>query len=407
MNQRDGTPIITEVFLSAGMRLLNKISFLLRGLFLNGLFSNRVFLNGLFSNRIFLNGVFLNGVFLRGLFLSVILLSGLVAVSCTKTVYVEKPIEPDKRPIVYFVSKEGSLGDFGYVDSIYRGVVRGTSECGMMLSLLNLPPEESSMELVLGELLEYLPEVGRERRVLVVIANDHLEPVLHKYDELLSGTSGVDCLLTESSDLTLPVHSIRLPQYGVCYQAGRVAGRWIENLSDVLVVSANSGEEALGEMSGGFIAGLKAGDQDISVEEKLLSDTDGGYDMADDAYRMCYDIDGKYGLVLPLCGGTCQGFYRYNRENPSRFWTLGVDCDMQRYSPDVPFSVVKHMDRVMQKWISRWGDGEEMPRHLSLGLASGYTGIVVADAYQNEGISALAESYYAEALKREEEYEDR
>lgn len=262
------------------------------------------------------------------------------------------------------------------------------------------------MEQVLDYLFVDFPAVDMGRRILMVFANDNLEPYVHKYDDLLDDTANVDFLLVESSDLTLPIHSVILPQYGVYYQAGRLAGQWLENLSNVLIVSANPNEDALAEMSRGFSAGLKKSDESINVTDIFLSETSGGYDMADRAYRMSYEIDGKYDLVLPLCGGTCQGFYRYNRENPGRFRTVGVDSDMQHYSQDVPFSVLKYMDSVMQMWITRWGDGEDMPRTMSLGLKSGYTEVLVADKYAGDGITELANSFHEEAIKVEEEYEN-
>lgn len=327
--------------------------------------------------------------------------------SCTKTVYVEDPLEEDKRPIVYFVSKQGSLGDIGYVDSIYRGVVRAADEGGMMLSIADLPSDEGKIEEALAYMLEYMGGEGQERRALVVMVNDNLEPLLHKCEDAIKAASNVDFLLTETSDTTLPVHSIRLPQYGVYYQAGRLAGKWIENISGALVVAANTVEPNLEDMCGGFSCGLKASAPDAAVREIFLSETSGGYDMADYAYRLAYGIGSQYDVVLPLCGGSAQGFYRYNREYPDKFYTIGVDCDMQRYSPSLPFSVVKHIDRAVRKWITDWSKGTLMPSHLWLGLASGYTEIVVADTYLDGGLSDMADSLYDEAVEKEEEYESR
>lgn len=78
---------------------------------------------------------------------------------------------------------------------------------------------------------------------------------------------------------------------------------------------------------------------------------------------------------------------------------------MQHYSPDVPFSIVKHIDEAVEMWITRWGKGETMPEHLSLGLSSGYTEIVVSDSYADKGLADIAAECYQDALKKEEEYE--
>ncbi len=332
---------------------------------------------------------------------------GLLLLSCTKegdTVYVVDEIEKDSRPIVWFVSKQGSLGDIGYVDALYRGVVKGADECGMMLSLVELPTDETKIEFALDCMLEYMRDEGKSRKALVVIANDNLEPLLHRFDDVLSAADEVDFLLTETSDVTLPVYSIRIPSYGVYYQAGMLVGKGLPEVDSALVVNANPSEPNLGDMSKGFARGLRDGNPEIFVEDTYLSQTSGGYDLADYAYQMSYGLAGKYDLVLPLCGGTCQGFYRYNRENPDLFYTLGVDSDMQRYSPSVPFSIVKHVDKAVENWITAWFEGKELPRHQTLGLSTGYIEIVVAESFKDR-LGGIVGGLYQDAVEKEKEYE--
>ncbi len=333
----------------------------------------------------------------------------LIHFSCTKdgrVIYIEDPIEKDTRPIVYFVSKKGSLGDIGYVDALYRGVVRSTSDNTMMLSLVELPTDETSIDNALSYMIEYMQDEGKNRRALVVIANDNLEPLLSKYSDKISSADNVDFLLAETNDDTLPIYTMRLPSYGVYYQAGMITGRCLTDISKALIIYANTNELSLLDMGLGFREGIEDSGADIDLAETYLTDKYGGYDEADYAYKSSYEIDGAYNLVLPLCGGTCQGYFRYNRENPGRFYTLGVDSDMQHYSPDVPFSVVKHMDKAIEMWITRWGKGEDMPSHMSLGLSSGYIEIVVSDACSGENLSEVARQCYQSALEKEEEYEN-
>ncbi len=333
----------------------------------------------------------------------------LIHFSCAKdgcVIYVEDPIEEDTRPIVYFVSKQGSLGDIGYVDALYRGIVRATLDNSMMLSLVELPTDETSIDYALSYMIEYMQAEGKNRRALVVIANDNLEPLLQKYSDKISSADNVDFLLTETYDESLPVHTMRIPQYGVYYQAGMIMGKCLTGIDKALIVYANTNELSLLDMGLGFRAGADDSGADIDLIETYITDKYGGYDEADYAYKFSYEIDGEYNLVLPLCGGTCQGFFRYNRENPGQFYTLGVDSDMQHYSPDVPFSIVKHIDIALETWITHWGKGEDMPAHLSLGLSSGYTEIVVSESYSGGDISKIAEQCYQIAVEKEEEYEN-
>ena len=74
------------------------------------------------------------------------------------------------------------------------------------------------------------------------------------------------------------------------------------------------------------------------------------------------------------------GLLRYNREEPDIFWTIGMDADRQAYSSDVPFSVVKHIDRAIEKCASQWRM-ETLPQHQNFGLAEGYTEVIVADTF--------------------------
>ena len=333
----------------------------------------------------------------------------LIHFSCAKdgcVIYIEDPIEKDTRPIVYFVSKQGSLGDIGYVDALYRGVVRATGANTMMLSLVELPTDEASIDNALSYMIEYMQAEGKNRRALVVIANDNLESLLRKYSNKISSADNVDFLLAETADNSLPIYTMRIPQYGVYYQAGVITGQCLTGVSKAMAVYANTNELSLLDMALGFREGLDDSGTDIGLTEIYITDNYGGYDEADYAYRFSYEIDGEYNLVLPLCGGTAQGFFRYNRENPGHFYTLGVDSDMQHYSPDVPLSIVKHIDQAVEMWITRWGKGEEMPKHMSLGLASGYTEIVVSNAYSDKNLSQTAEQCYQNALEKEEEYEN-
>jgi basic membrane lipoprotein Med (substrate-binding protein (PBP1-ABC) superfamily) len=336
------------------------------------------------------------------------LICGLILLACEKegkTVYINTDEDDVDRDMVFFVSKKGSLGDKGYVDALYRGVVRGANGCNLMLSLVEFPSDTSKAFVTLEYMLDYMQNDKPDRSALVVIANDNFEPVLHRYESLLTRAQNVDFLLCESSDTTLPIYTLRIPQYGVYYQAGLLASEGLSDVDSILIVSANPAEKSIAEMSAGFTQAIKDCGTNIYVENTYLSETSGGYDEASYTYQQSYEIDKRFDLVVPLCGGTAQGFYRYNRENPDSFYTLGVDTDMQLYSTRVPFSVVKHLENVMEDWITNWWL-DDIEQHQDLGLSSEATGIVVADSYK-ASLDGIAEKYYDTAVKKEKEYEGR
>ncbi len=330
--------------------------------------------------------------------------------SCTKdgdTIYIDDDEARlnDQRPIVYFIFGQGDMGDLGYIDDLYRGVVKATHSGDMLLSCAELPSDPTATDEALQYFLNYMQNIGGNRKALVVIANNNYEAMLHGYEDVLKQNSNVDVLLVESNDTTLPVYSISFPQYGACYLAGCVTGRCLTDVSRVLVASANASNSMLADMRQGFADGLASTSSDITVDNYYISNNpSGGYASADTVYSRSADIDAAYQMVLPLCGGSVQGFLRYNREHPSSFYTVGIDTDMQAYSTRVPFSVVKHLSTAMEQWITGWANGKEQNKHLSLGLEDGYTELIVADAYDTR-LTATANQYLSIAINKEKEHE--
>jgi len=79
-------------------------------------------------------------------------------------------------------------------------------------------------------------------------------------------------------------------------------------------------------------------------------------------------------------------------------------------------SCVKHIDRAVALCISQWLSPEGMPKHQSLGLADGYTDVVVTpDNSFLYGIISFADGYeltdemrakiHEDAIRKEAEYE--
>lgn len=328
--------------------------------------------------------------------------------SCTKdgdTIYIDDDQVEDTRPIVYFIYKEGALGDMSYIDAIYRGVAKAANEKNMLLSLAELPSDASNIDYALNYFLEYMKKVGSDRKALVVIANDNYEQMLHHYESVLKGIGNVDILLTETQDKTLPVYSLRFPAYGACYQAGRVINDCFADVNQILIANANPNEANIKDMRLAFTKGIEEGSRKIQIDNYYISDEDNGYDQPNDMYELSYEIDKKYQLVLPICGGSVSGFLRYNREHSNSFYTVGMDTDLQLYSARLPFSIVKHLDAAVEDWILKWEKGEVQPKHQDLGLASGYVELVVADSYKTK-LDATVKKHYQTAIDKENEYEN-
>ncbi len=330
-------------------------------------------------------------------------------ISCTKegnVIYIDIDADDQVHDLVYFVTRTGALGDVGYMDDMYRGVVRGAQDYGLPLSLVELPSDTLKAVSTIEYMLDYMENERPWCRALIILANDSLEPLLHRNESLLTRASNVDFLLAESDDATLPVYTLKILQYGIYYQAGRLVADGLGNADKILITSANPDIPGLDGMIAGFSDAIADSGSDAELTHISFSQSTGGYDDAATAYRMSYSLDGSFDMVIPLCGGTAQGFFRYNRENPESFYTIGIDCDMQLYSPLVPFSIVKHIGNAMQDWIGGWSRGEKMPSRKVLGLSSGYPELVVSDSYKGT-LDGIAGKYYDKALEEERRYEGR
>lgn len=342
--------------------------------------------------------------------ISLVLMS-LSIFSCTRsgdTIYIDddEELKNDTRPIVFFVFNEGSMGDMSYVDAMYRGVAKAANKDSLLLSLAEVPAEESKVDFAVNYFFNYMKSVDTNRRALIIMANNNYEHLITNYSKKLAEAPNVSLLLAESSDTSLPVYTISLPTYGACYMAGRLADEALTDVSRVLVASANRQNTDIADMREGFARGLADGSRGVTADYVYMADGDHGFDSADSAYHMSYDIDKTCQMVLPLCGGTIQGFLRYNREHPQSFYTVGIDDDMQIYSQRVPFSIVKHIDTVVEEWITRWRNGEKQELHQKFGLESGMTEIVLADKFKNS-LSAPLDKLRKAAMEKEKEHEER
>lgn len=327
--------------------------------------------------------------------------------SCTKegdTLYLEDVVK-DERPFLYFILGEDKMGDRTYYDELYRGVSEAAMELDCMFSI-NIIRQGEGIDLKdeYNYLLDYLEAIGEGHRTLVVIGNDNFEPMIHELQPQLEKLEDIDFLLVESKDSTTVMHTIYFPLSGVCYQAGRLTRECMPDVQRIAIARANPSDIPIKGMAESFREGFMADGSSRIIDEYFLQPQSGGYEMPDSTYRLSYTLDSLYQMVLPLCGSSQQGFLRYNREHPESFYTIGLDANMQPYSNRVPFSLVKHVSSAVKEWITRWHEGQEMPRHMYLGLESGYTEVVVSEDYK-AALSPFLPNFLNEAILKEKEYE--
>ena len=300
--------------------------------------------------------------------------------------------------VTVFFSPNG-LGDRGYNDNIARGVNRSHEALDFRLNRVS-PTDFEAAEKYLQVWLASLDDATPR---LLILASEDYEPMVRRYADRLPDDETNRVVLFESRATDLPVYTFYMPFYGICYQAGYLAPH-LPNVESVAVVCANDYAQPLIDGSTAFNEGyVDAKGQ--SIDYFYLSDNDEGYARADTLYQMAYELDECYQLIFPLAGGSVQGLLRYNREHDNSFFTVGSDIDMSSFSTRVPFSVVKHIDRVVEQTINSLLNGQEVERHRRLGLSSGFTELMLSPE-QSRLLGGIENSIKAQAIQKEEDYEN-
>ena len=122
------------------------------------------------------------------------------------------------------------------------------------------------------------------------------------------------------------------------------------------------------------------------------------------------EIDNVYAhLLVPVCGGALSTFARLAGIT-NAYTFMGVDTSWP--SVYCHFSVVKQIDLAVAQCIKQWLSAEGMPKHQSLGLATGFTGVLlhpqtaeVRSLIQQQLTDAVMADIHEQAIRKEAAYE--
>jgi len=351
------------------------------------------------------------------------LAAALLGTACTKdgdTIYLPDPNEEQasSAPLVTVIYGGNSLGDRSYCDMIYEGVERTAQELG--LRTMQLSPRSTEEGLQYLELMMRQMETAQDTvRRLFIVTSPVYDEYLRNNSNRLAQNPYADLLYFETkTPLPGKGSTLYMPYYGAMFEAGAILPALG---SRVMLIGANRREQAVVDAIQGFTDGWNANLTSITGKEKkylgttYLDETgDGGYSVADTtAMRMMHQwlADDIYDIV-PICGGAFNTFWRMNEIELGVMFIVGIDNEY--HSRRSHMSVVKHIDRAMNLCIRQWLSSEGMPKHQSLGLASGYTEMIHTyknhlTPYDVEVIEQLTEEKLKEiheiALGKEEEHE--
>lgn len=343
--------------------------------------------------------------------------------ACTKegdTVYLPDPNEEQasRTPLVTVIYGDNSLGDRSYCDMIYEGVERTALELG--LRTMQLSPQSTEEGLQYLELMMRQMEAAQDSvRRLFIVTSPVYDEYLRNNSNRLAQNAYADLLYLETkTPLPDKGSTLYMPYYGAMFEAGALMPALGPR---VMLIGANRREQAVVDAIQGFTDGWDAEMTSVTGRIKKYLDVtyldetgDGGYSIADTtAMRMIHQwtTDNIYDIV-PICGGAFNTFWRMNEIEFGSLFILGVDNEY--HSPGSRLSVVKHIDRAMNLCIRQWLSDEGMPKHQSLGMASGYTEVIytykdypspyVAEVFEQLTDEKLKEIHET-ALRKEEEHE--
>lgn len=316
------------------------------------------------------------------------------------------------RPVVTVLYAPDGLGDGGYNDSISRGIyeaqlaVAADGSVTERFLVNSFSPEDSTeAEAFLKEWLASYRKSGV--RQLLVLASSDYEALARKYSSQIPDEADYAVILLESRATDLPVHTFHLPFYGVSYEAGLLAKQLVF-YHKALVMTANDEDEMLKDGAQGFCDGYLAATDSLPDTFCIVEGGSGGYDRANDVYILSNYLAEEYDFVYPLIGGSIQGLLQHNREyfGQQSFYIAGIDADMSSASKLVPFSVVKHVGRVLRQQITSWLDGATLPRHQSFGYTSGQVEVIL---HWDEGeyFHGITAAQREEIIRKEEAYESK
>lgn len=308
---------------------------------------------------------------------------------------------------VTVLTSASGLGDMGYNDQIMSGIMHFYEANEVSMNLVRPNKTEEAKQ----TLQKWQAETKDKGKSLLVLAGNEYETLVTTGNLNLSKNQQI--LLFESKNKNLPegINTFHINRYGASYLTGCMA----KEHEAATIVAAMPEDPILEESIQGFTDGYQA-HSDNQVELVYLSDNEDGFAKADSAYRVASEI--RNAFIFPLAGGSNSGIYKYSRETDFYLpLIVGMDTDCSMYSDRIPFSMVVHIDKVIEQYLTDWLNDAPMEKNRTFGLESGMIDIAFSPVfyrnldiwenyYENEDYWANAyQSHKAEAMGKEEEYE--
>ena len=305
------------------------------------------------------------------------------------------------------VTSINGLGDMGYNDQIISGIMRFYEANDVSMNMIR--PNNTGE--VRQALQKWQIETKNHEKSLLVLAGSEYENVLTESNLQLEEHQQILVFETQNQNLPKGVSSFYINRYGASY----LAGCMVKEHEAATIIAAMPGSPTLEAAIAGFSDAYRTHSQQ-EVEVIFLADDESGFNMADKAYQTMGDIYNAF--VFPLAGGSNIGIYKYSRE--TSFYlplVVGMDADQSMQSSRIPFSMVIHIDKVVEQYLTDWLNGIPLEKHQIFGLESEMIDISLSPVfYQNMEIwedyyaddnywKTAYQNYKEEAIRKEKAYE--
>jgi basic membrane lipoprotein Med (substrate-binding protein (PBP1-ABC) superfamily)/ABC-type branched-subunit amino acid transport system substrate-binding protein len=313
-------------------------------------------------------------------------MSDLTAPAKSGNITFEEP--RDEITFVY----SGDLGDFGFADKAYLGVLKAKDESNLSIRMIHLNGSAPEPDPVLNNL------TGKQARAVIMLGffmNTYAERVAELYPD-------VPVIIIDADQKQISsVKSASFSMTGASYLAGILAAN--QTKTGNIGVIAGMKSDSIDSFVDGFVLGAKKQSPDIGVNITYLADNSTGFSIpdagetaAEEMYRSGTDIifavAGESGLGAISAAKQIQGLK-----------IIGVDSDQSSLGPGVVIaSVVKNVDQVVYNEIQGTLEGSYQKGVEINGFENGSSSLVFNSRFEN--LSSVTRGHEKEAATLEKEY---
>ena len=310
----------------------------------------------------------------------------------------DEAILTDDKPLVTLITDYIGTDDQGYQSLVYQTAAQWEKREDINVNIL-LPKSKKTAE----EMFTKWPEQTRElSKALLIVASHNYQEMLDQHRLELNENQQVIAFEGKAPHQSQGFSTFTFNRNGAAYLAGKMASK----CKDIVVI-AGEGQPYINKAWQAFQQGLE-GQHTFNVT--YLAFDNEGFNRPDSAYHATAQHPDAF--LFPLAGKSNLGVYRYLQECewPHQLMAAGMDVDCNARSERIPFSIVLHVDRLMNHYLQLWLDGQPLPLHKTWGMASGMVEVVLNSAFTQQldvkpaDYENFYQKYKAEAIEKENSF---